>query len=151
MNMPTILFVCTGNTCRSPMAEAFANALFSREGIAAHIHSAGVSTGDGYPASQHAIHTMAQELLDIGSHQSKQVTKEMLQESTVVLAMTAGHLRYVKTLCPTAKAFTLGDYVMGTGDVSDPFGGDLDTYHQCATQIKQLLINSMAKLKEDLM
>ena len=147
---PTLLFVCTGNTCRSPMAEVLAKSLFRELDIMAAVHSAGVNTDNGYPASSNAIIAMRRESLDLSSHKSQQLSYELLERATLILTMTQGHLHSVKSAAPHAYAFTLGQYANQDIDISDPYGGDLATYQRCARQIKQLLESSVAYFKEDL-
>jgi len=147
----TIVFVCTGNTCRSPMAEVLAKSIFEAHSITnITVHSAGVSTGDGYPASENAILVMQEQDLDLQTHKSRQISLEILSEAYLVLTMTQGHLHMVQTICPQANAFTLSEYAMASGDVSDPFGGSLQTYRSCALQVRQLILDSVARIKEAL-
>ncbi|MCL1843225.1 MAG: low molecular weight protein arginine phosphatase [Defluviitaleaceae bacterium] len=145
--MCEIIFVCTGNTCRSPMAAALASAIFQREGLTIQVSSAGVFATDGQPASKNAALAMENEKLDLSAHKSRKTLPEILEAATLVLAMTRGHLSHIKNLCPAANAFTLGEFAESLMEISDPFGGNLEEYLTCAAQIKKLLIVCTDKFK----
>jgi len=132
------------------MAEVLAKSILENAGLTANIHSAGVSTGDGYPASENAVHAMHNENCDLSLHMSSQISREILENASLVLTMTGTHLQITKSVYPQANAFTLCEYSGAKGDVSDPFGGDIQTYTECAAQIKQLILSSLTKLKEEL-
>jgi len=130
------------------MAEALAKSIL-RNNTNIKISSAGVSTRDGYLASENAIAALLDEEIDLISHSSRQISSEMLKSAKLVLTMTQGHLHAVKILYPQANAYTLGEYADTTVDISDPFGGNLETYRKCMTQIKQLLLSSVEKLQAE--
>ena len=148
--MPTIIFVCTGNTCRSPMAAALATSIFGQNNLDITVLSAGVAAADNYPASQNAVLAMEDENIDLTPHLSTLISQEIIVQSALILTMTTSHLQIVKNIHPTANAYTLAQYAGKKHDISDPFGGDLETYRKCAMQIKKLLTASVAKLKEEL-
>jgi len=137
--MSTIVFVCTGNTCRSPMAAALTEAIFKQQGIHATVLSAGVAAGSPSPASKNAIRAMRDDKIDIKRHRSTQVTIDFLQGADLILALTSSHLDAVMYMHPKANAFTLGEFSGLGGDVSDPFGGDIAIYRECAAQIKKMI------------
>jgi len=132
------------------MAAVLAMSIFKAHGLDITVLSAGVATGDGYPASDNAISAMLDEKCDLQTHCSTQISWEILNDASLVLTMTDGHLRMVKTICPKANAYTLCEYAGEGTDISDPFGGNLEIYRQCAAQIKQLILSSLVRLKEDL-
>lgn len=132
--MDTIIFICTGNTCRSPMAEGLFRAHGGEEQTGLVAASAGLFTQDGLPASDNAV-TAAKELgADISAHRSRVLTHEMAQSARYLVCMTGAHYDRVCELFPGCadKVFTLTQR-----DVSDPFGGDLDTYRRAASEIDE--------------
>ena len=147
--MSKIIFVCTGNTCRSPMAQALAEALFAEAGLQIVVTSAGVGAGSGQSASANAVLAMLDGGLCLKSHRSQPTTRELLKSAALVLTMTRGHLSHVLAMCPEVKAFTLGEYAGGGQDVSDPFGGNEEVYRKCAAQLRKLLESCMSKFRED--
>jgi protein-tyrosine-phosphatase len=137
--MRRVLFVCTGNTCRSPMAEAMFRAKAADLGI--EVKSAGVAAFDGQKASEHAIHALRERGIS-HDHVSQRLNEELIAWADIVLTMTASHKALVLSFFPQAaeKVFTLCEYVdIGDKDIADPFGGGLEIYQQCADEIEQAL------------
>ena len=149
MSPKKIIFVCTGNTCRSPMAAAMAGQLFAQAGLTVEIFSAGVNAMLGQPASRHAISVMEESGLCLLSHRAATVSEELLDGATLVLTMTGSHRAILLSDYPSAgdRVYTLAEYVGDTADVADPFGGSVEEYRACAAQIKDMLLRAVEKLK----
>lgn len=97
----TVLFVCTGNTCRSPMAEALANDYLRKkngDSSCLRIVSAGLAALPGASASPQAREVMLEFNLDLSAHRARQLTPELLQEADLILTMTNGHKRYIQEI-----------------------------------------------------
>lgn len=132
--MDHIIFICTGNTCRSPMAEGLFRVHGGEQETGLAAASAGLFTQDGLPASDNAV-TAAKELgADISAHRSRMLTHDMAQSARYLVCMTGAHYDRVCELFPDCadKVFTLTQR-----DVSDPFGGDLETYRRAAAEIDE--------------
>lgn len=140
-----ILFVCTGNTCRSPMAAYIMEKVAVENDLDVLIESAGIFAAPGEGASENAIKAMSEMGIDITEHRTQLVTKPLLDKADVVLTMTEGQKRIIE---PTAgdKVYTLLEYAGNEGDISDPFGGDLDEYEETAREIYDAIVDIAERL-----
>jgi protein-tyrosine-phosphatase len=146
-----VLFVCTGNTCRSSMAEGIAREYLLKKGLTdiQLIFSAGISAFPGSPASTNAVEVMGENKIDISSHGASQLDKGTVEKADIILTMTTTHkaaiIRDFKDV--KAKTFTLKEYTSNQqGDISDPFGGDLNIYRSCAEELFKLVPLALDKI-----
>jgi glycine hydroxymethyltransferase len=147
--MKTILFVCTGNVCRSPMAEGLLRrAMAGRNGF--RVLSAGVGAQEGQPPSAHAVGVMRELGIDVASTRSRMLTPELVDDAAYIFGMTRGHVDSITMLYPQAaeKTFlvrefdeTLEPYEK---DIPDPIGGSYELYRQCRDQIEQSIPSLMS-------
>lgn len=126
-----IIFVCTANMCRSPMAEYMLKARLPK-GSVWTVSSAGTMAGDGMDGTPNSVETLKEVGLDMSSHRTRALTQDMIRDASVIVAMAQAHVDEILSLEPSAeeKVFLLRSFDphADTRDVPDPVGWDIDVY-----------------------
>lgn len=150
-----ILFICTGNTCRSVMAEALMKHLWDGGpcGATPEIYSAGLSVFNGGEASPNAREVLMEEGVDVSSHVSTEITGDHIRSADLIIVMTRGHREALVNMAPDAEAKvrllkSFDSQAAGDPDIRDPFGADVITYKKTMREIKRAVEGLIRELKQ---
>lgn len=146
-----LVFVCTGNTCRSPLAEALARKeLAERDWPHVRVASAGMAASTGARASRHAVTVGERHGLDLSAHRSQPLTPGLLEWADLVLAMSPSHVHAMREMGAGEKVALLGEFAAGPDDagapVPDPFGGGEEEYEQTLRELRRLVGSALDRL-----
>jgi protein-tyrosine-phosphatase len=145
-----ILFVCTGNTCRSPMAEGLLKKAAKDNELPVEVQSAGLAAFAGVPPAPEAVEACREKGVDISSHQTQPLSKTLVMESDLILTMTDKHKEMILKKMPALldKVSLFSEFAgAGTEDIEDPVGQTVEIYRKVLDQMQGYLAKSMEKLK----
>jgi protein-tyrosine-phosphatase len=147
--MYSVLFVCTANVCRSPMAEGLLLELVGSEIDGWKIGSAGTWTSKGMPAVVNTLKLLAERGIDLTGHRSCQVDQELLSGYQLILTMEQGHKEAIQIEFPqfARRVFLLSEMVGSKFDIEDPMGRSEKEFEVTANEISSILVRGMEKIK----
>jgi len=148
-----ILMICTGNMCRSPLAEAILRAELDKAGVDdVVVESAGTGAWEGRAASDGALLVGLENDLDISAHRSRHLSRDIVEQADIIFTMSRRHTERVKKLGGDGKAFLLGEYAglkRSKAEIADPYGMELEVYRGTFDRLQSLLRTAASRLKRE--
>ncbi|GAB4472632.1 MAG: low molecular weight protein arginine phosphatase [Anaerolineales bacterium] len=147
--MKAVLFVCTANMCRSPMAQGLFQAQLGVNLDGWRVESAGIAAVEGVPASQKTLQVLSERGIDLSVHRSQQIDRYLMEQFDLILVMEHRHKHVLQSQYPqfASKVYLLSEMVGEETEIDDPVGGTLEDYRSIATQIERILQQGFSKIE----
>ncbi len=143
----SIVFVCSGNICRSPMAETMLRDMLQKQGDSeTRVFSRGMSAEMGLPMTREAIQVLKTAGFTAYKHRAGQLTRQDVEEADHILAMTEDHVAQILAQFPEARKKVK---LLGASSIADPYGGSLSDYEKCRIEIQNALLDFITKFKPE--
>ncbi len=147
-----VLIVCTGNTCRSPMAEGILKKMLGGDD-SVEVLSGGLMAHEGERVSEDAVEVLAAMNIDISSHTAKNINGDVVRDADLILTMTQAHKDMICAVYgPDAakKTYTICEYAHFDGEIADPFGLGIKVYRHCAEELEGALEKALERIRAEL-
>jgi protein-tyrosine-phosphatase len=147
--MYSVLFVCSANICRSPMAMGLLQSLARQEAGQWRIASAGIWAQPGYPAAVNTQLILWRKGIDLSQHDSRPIRRDWMAEFNLILTMERGQKEALRAAFPeyAGKVFLLSEMIGQVGDIADPIGEPLAAFEETAAEIEQILSQGLAQIR----
>ncbi|MCX8062241.1 MAG: low molecular weight protein arginine phosphatase [Anaerolineales bacterium] len=148
--MKSVLFVCTANMCRSPMAQGLFQAHIKEQRDGWRIESAGVAAIESTPASQKTLQVLAERGIDLSSHRSRQIDRSLMEQFALILVMEYRHKQVLQSLYPqfASKVYLVSEMIGESKEIDDPGGGTIEDYQRTAQELETIFWKGYSKIAE---
>ena len=147
--MNSVLFVCSANICRSPMAMGLLRGKLQDEADSWRIESAGVWALPEYPAATNTLYVLEERGVNLADHRSRQIDRQLIKQFNLILTMEVDQKEALRIAFPeySGRIFLLTEMVKEKGDIADPIGGSVGEFQITARELEQILDQGMDQIR----